>query len=63
MNIKQKWETPEGKLLLKKLIRKFGKYKTIVLTSTGKSYKVPTKDILTIGIKGVDLDKYPEWKI
>ena len=62
MNIKQKWETPEGQKLLKKLELQFGKYKKITLTTTGKSYKVPTKDILTIGIKGKDLSNYPEWK-
>jgi len=63
MNIKQKWETPEGQKLLKKLELEFGKYKKITSMTTGKSYKVPTKDILTIGVKGSDLSKYPEWKI
>lgn len=62
MNIKQKWETATGQALLKDMERMFGKYKKIVLTTTGKAYRVPLKDILTVGIKGVDLPKYPEWK-
>ena len=48
--------------MLKELEMQFGKYKKIVLTTTGKAYKVPLRDILTVGIKGIDLPKYPEWK-
>ena len=62
MTIKQKWETPEGKKLLKELEAELGKYKKIVLTTNGKAYKVPLRDILTVGVKGVDLPKYPEWE-
>jgi hypothetical protein len=62
MNIKQKWQMLKGQKLLKKLELKFGKYKKIILTTTGKAYKVPLKDILMIGVKGIDLPKYPEWE-
>ena len=62
MNIKQKWETAIGQQRLKDLEMQFGKYKKIVLTTTGKTYKVPLRDILVVGIKGVDLPKYPEWE-
>ena len=62
MSIKQKWETATGQQMLKDLEMQFGKYKKIVLTTTGKAYKVPLRDILTVGIKGVDLPKYPEWE-
>jgi hypothetical protein len=59
--IKAKWDTPEGQKTLKELEKIFGKYKKIILITTGKSYRVPTRDILTIGVKGTDLEKYPEW--
>ena len=62
MNIKEKWETPEGQKLLKELEMQFGKYKKIVLATNGKAHKVPLKDILTVGVKGIDLPKYPEWR-
>ena len=62
MNIKQKWETAQGQQMLKDLEMQFGKYKKIVLTTNGKAYKVPLRDILTVGVKGVDLPKYPEWE-
>jgi len=48
--------------MLKDLEMQFGKYKKIVLTTNGKAYKVPLRDILTVGVKGVDLPKYPEWE-
>jgi DNA-binding LytR/AlgR family response regulator len=60
--IKKAWDTPDGEQILQDCERAFGKYKKITLTTTGKSYKVPVRDIMTIGIKGVDLVKYPEWK-
>ena len=59
--IKEKWSTPVNQKKLKELEVRFGKYKKVVLSTTGKAYKVPTKDILTIGLKGADLEKYPEW--
>ena len=48
--------------MLKELETRFGKYKKIVLTATGKTYKVPLRDILMVGVKGIDLPKYPLWK-
>lgn len=60
--MKSKWDTATGQQMLKELETKFGKYKKIILITTGKAYRVPTRDILTVGIKGTDLEKYPEWK-
>ena len=62
MTIKQKWETATSQQMLKELETRFGKYKKIVLTATGKTYKVPLRDILMVGVKGIDLPKYPLWK-
>jgi len=56
------WSSPEGQKALEEYESVFGKYKKIELITTGKSYKVPTRDILIFGIKGTDLEKYPEWK-
>ena len=61
-NMKSKWDTATGQQYLKELENQFGKYKKITLITTGKSYKVPTRDILIVGIKGTDLEKYPEWE-
>ncbi len=61
-NLKSKWDTATGQQYLKELENQFGKYKKITLITTGKSYKVPTRDILTVGVKGTDLEKYPEWE-
>ena len=60
--IKKAWETPKEAKFIRECELRFGKYKKIVLITTGKSYRVPTRDILTIGIKGSDLSKYPEWR-
>lgn len=60
--IKSKWDTPEGQEEIAILEKRFGKYKKITLITTGKVYKVPTRDILTVGINGTDLEKYPEWE-
>ena len=59
--IQAKWKTDAGQQTLKEIEAKLGKYKKIVLLTTGKAYKVPIRDILTIGIKGTNLEKYPEW--
>jgi len=61
-DIKSKWDTATGQQYLKELENQFGKFKKIVLITTGKAYKVPTRDILIVGIKGTDLEKYPEWE-
>ena len=40
----------------------FGKVKNVVDSTTGISYKVPTRDIIENGLKWEDLTKYPVWK-
>jgi hypothetical protein len=60
--IKKKWATVAGRAYLHSCEMLFGKYKKIQLTTTGKAYKVPTRDILMFGVKGTDLPKYPLWK-
>lgn len=40
----------------------YGIFKKIVDSTTGISYKVPTRDIVEKGLSWKDLDKYPQWK-
>lgn len=40
----------------------FGRFKKVVDSETGKTYRVPTREILEKGLKHEDLVKYPEWK-
>ncbi len=42
------------------IIKKFGETRPITSMETGKVYAVPTRVILEQGIKGSDLEKYPE---
>lgn len=43
------------------LEQEFGIYKKLVDIVTGKTYKVPTRDIIERGLKYEDLKNYPEW--
>ena len=47
--------------LIDDLTKKFGEFKKVIDTETGKAHKVPTRDILESGIKGSDLHNYPFW--
>lgn len=60
--IEEDWKKPENQKKLKKLIAEFGEYKKIVDSVSGVTYKVPTKDIITKGLKQQGLDKYPIWE-
>jgi len=42
------------------LLQKFGETREITHLESGKVYAVPTRVILEQGIKGSDLEKYPE---
>ena len=56
--ILKKWQTKEGKILLNKMVKTFGKYKRIqVIDWDGKvkCFKVLTKQIITKGIKAQEL--------
>ncbi len=54
------WENhPEH---LNRLITELGEYKKVVDAASGVAYKVPTKDIITKGLKQQELDKYPVWE-
>ncbi len=56
--IKREWQKPENQEKLERLIEEFGKYKKVIDKESGVSYRVPTHDIITKGIKQQDLDKY-----
>jgi hypothetical protein len=56
------WLSPEGQKALDEYENALGKYKKIQSLEDGKTYKVPTRQILIYGIKGTDLSKYPEWE-
>jgi len=42
--------------------RQYGISKKVTDQTTGISYKVPTRDIIEIGLKWENLTKYPRWK-
>ena len=48
--------------LVEKMIAEFGEFKKVIRVSTGVAYKVPVKDIIELGIKEQELDKYPIWE-
>jgi hypothetical protein len=43
------------------LIKQFGEFKLVVDQTSGKTYKVPTKEIIEKGLKWRDLSRYPEF--
>jgi len=47
--------------LVEALIAEFGEFKQVVRLSTGKAYRVPTRDIIERGLKEQELDNYPLW--
>jgi hypothetical protein len=62
---------PEGRVtcseechenLVYTLENEFGIYKKVVDIETGKTHKVPTRDIIEKGLKYRDLKNYPEWR-
>ena len=56
--ILKKWQTKEGKILLDKMVKNFGKYKhnqVIDWDGKVKYFKVLTKLIITKGIKAQEL--------
>jgi len=48
--------------LVDRLEREFGIYKRVVDNETGKTHRVPTRDIIEKGLRHQDLKKYPEWR-
>jgi len=48
--------------LVDRLEREFGIYKKVVDIETGKSHRVPTRDIIEKGLRYQDLKSYPEWR-
>ncbi len=38
-----------------------GKFKRVVATETGTTHAVPVETLATEGIKGDELDRFPEW--
>jgi hypothetical protein len=51
------------RIFVRALIGQFGEFKRVVDQTTGKSYRVPTKEIIEKGLKWRDLSKkYPEWE-
>jgi hypothetical protein len=47
--------------LIKRFEEAFGVYKKVVDLETGKTHRVPTRDIIEKGLKQKDLKNYPEW--
>lgn len=47
--------------LIYELEQEYGVFKKVTDSTTGKSYKVPTRDIVEVGLKWADLKKYEEW--
>ncbi len=48
--------------LIHRLEQKFGIHKKVVDIETGKTHKVPTRDIIERGLKYGDIKNYPEWR-
>lgn len=48
--------------LIQRMVAVLGEYKQVVDAATGLSHRVPTRDILEIGIKQAELSKYPIWE-
>lgn len=48
--------------LVRRLIAGGGKFKKVVRLTTGAAYKVPTKNIIEMGLREQDLDRYPRWE-
>jgi len=48
--------------LLAKMVAEFGEFKRVISKRTGKSYRVPTRDILDPGIREQNLAQYPIWQ-
>lgn len=48
------------RLWIERLVQQYGETKRITNTATGKTYLVPTRDILEHGITGASLVTYPE---
>ena len=48
-------------VLVQATINTFGEFKKIVRVSTGEAFKVPTRDLIELGVKEQDLDRYPAW--
>lgn len=47
---------------VQELIDQFGRYKKVVDAPTGIAYRVPTRDIIEIGVHQTDLPRYPRWE-
>lgn len=41
---------------------RFGSVKKVIDDTTNIAYKIPTRDIIEVGLKWEDLPKYPSWK-
>ena len=44
-----------------KMEREYGVYKKVTDALTGRSYRVPTRDVIERGLRWGDLRNYPEW--
>ena len=47
--------------LVDRMEHEFGIYKKVVDLETGKTHRVPTRDIIEKGLRQQDLRRYPEW--
>ena len=49
--------------LVDKLESEFGIYKKVVDIETGKTHRVPTREIIEKGLRQKDLRRYPIWRM
>ena len=49
--------------LVETLENEFGIYKKVVDIETGKTHRVPIRDIIEKGLGQQDLRRYPEWRM
>ena len=42
--------------------REFGTHKKIVRMRTGEEFRVPVRDMIEVGVREEELDKYPRWE-
>ena len=60
--IQKDWEKIENKEKLEESIKIFGEYKKVVDQETCVGYRVPTRNIITKGLRQKELHQYPIWK-
>lgn len=55
-----RWRWDQDPQYLHRLVEQFGQYKKVIHMGTGRTYLVPVEWILTQGIRGIELARFPE---